>query len=279
MDYFEVQIQLDPKEPWSDLLSVELAAIGFETFLETAKGMNAYIPAESFSKEMFDRQMKLYEGSLSYSVHITRIKGENWNAVWEKNFEPISVREELLVRAPFHPSGGNKFRQEIVIEPKMSFGTGHHDTTWLMLSEMLGMSFTGKEVLDLGCGTGILAILAMKMGAGKVIAIDIDDWSVENARENIVTNQVPGIIVEKGGEDRLAGRTFHVILANINRNVLVSQMKLYSECLVNNGDLLLSGFFDTDADGLIAEASRYHLHSIQRNNRNGWCLLHLQKTL
>ena len=278
MDYFEVQLILEPKEPWSDLLSVELANIGFETFMETERGINAYIPAESFSKEMFDRQMKLFANSLSYSMHITRIKGENWNAVWESNFHPIAVEDKLLVRAPFHPAAGDKFEEEIIIEPKMSFGTGHHDTTWLMLSEMLEMDLDNKAVLDIGCGTGILAILAGKMGAGKVIAVDISDRAVQNTRENCKINGQTDIIVEKGGEERLSGRSFHIILANINRNVLSAHLKQYAESLVNGGDLLMSGFFDTDAEQLLLQAEKFGIQLLNRLNRNSWCLLHLRKS-
>ncbi|MCC7303184.1 MAG: 50S ribosomal protein L11 methyltransferase [Bacteroidia bacterium] len=277
MDYLEVCISLEPREPWADLLTVELASIGFESFLDTESGINAYIPAGLFSKERFDKMMGDYHPTFTFQVHISTIRGQNWNQEWENNFPPIHIGDELLVRAPFHPPGGNKFSEEIVIQPKMSFGTGHHATTCLMLQAILRIPLEGKAVADIGCGTGILGILAAKRGAGEILAVDIDAIAVENTSENAAMNGIFGIIVEKGGEDRLQGKSFHVILANINRNVLVIHMISYARALVQGGDLLLSGFFSTDAELLVAEGKKFGLKEMTRKEQSSWCMLHLRK--
>lgn len=277
MDYLEVQITLEPREPWVDLLPVELLPLGFDSFLETPRGVNAYIASERFNKEAFDRAMADLSHAFSYHIHITHIKGENWNETWEKNYPEIVIGDRLRIRAPFHQKGGNNYQEEIVIHPRMSFGTGHHETTRLMLERILDLDLKGKEFLDMGCGTGVLGILAIRKGASGGLAVDIEPGAVTNCLENCALNGIFGIIVEKGGEERIKGRTFHAIFANINRNVLISHMKHYSESLVNDGILLLSGFFETDELLVRSEAEKHGLKYLEHKTLKNWSAMKFQK--
>jgi ribosomal protein L11 methyltransferase len=275
LERVEVDITLNPRVPFTDVFMYLLSCHGFDSFEETEQGFRAYINRDVFNEELFKGLATMEGCEINYTV--IAHKTQNWNEIWESSFKPISVEDKVYVRAPFHASPGNKIPYEIVIEPKMSFGTGHHDTTWLMMHEMLKLDLRGKTVLDMGCGTGILSILASKLGAESVLAVDIEDWSIVNARENISVNNAGSVFVEKGDADLLEGRSFHAILANINRNVLLAHLKHYSKVLVNNGDLLLSGFFTTDAKLLEDEAAALGLKKNSLVSRNEWCVLHFKK--
>lgn len=258
---------------FSEILMAELVEANFETFLETDKGFEAYAEEDRYDFFLVEMIRKKYEGLTPIEFHFSKIPKKNWNEEWEKSFSPIVVEEKCVIRAAFHQPE-KQYPIEVVITPKMSFGTGHHQTTYLMVKRMLYMDFTGKRVMDAGCGTGILAILAFKLGASEVQAFDIDEWSVENGNENIVVNGCPTVRIQQGKitEVDLTGK-FDVILANINKNVLREELSEYSAFLTEGGYLLLSGFFTLDIPDLLAEASRHGLSEVGRDERDTWASL------
>jgi ribosomal protein L11 methyltransferase len=278
MDYIELDVKLINPDELRDIIVSELSDLGFESFIETADGVQAYIPAEKYTKELIYSSEII--GSFRDQIAVTDkfIEARNWNAEWESSFQPVVVGEQCVIRASFHPSPEH-VKYDIVIDPNMSFGTGHHETTWLMVNECLQMDFQGKSVLDMGCGTAVLAILAAKLGAKEVMAIDIEEGAVKNSIENIELNNVNNIAitVKKGDSSLLADSHFHLILANINKNVLLADIPRYSECLEAGGELLLSGFFETDASTITTKAAAAGLTIIRQNLKNQWCLLHFVK--
>jgi ribosomal protein L11 methyltransferase len=253
----------------SEILIAELNEIGFESYTEIQNGINAYIPQNIFDNEKIKNLHinTLPDCEIEYSWQI--IKAQNWNAIWESNFEPISIEDECFVRAPFHQKQ-NQFTYDIIIEPKMSFGTGHHETTSLMLKTMLSMDFKDKIVLDMGCGTGVLAILASLKKAKNIIAIDIDEWAFENTIENIARNNCHNIEVFKGDAALINQKLFDIILANINRNILIEDIKHYSKSLKSDGILLLSGIYENDLDIIKKEAENQHLNFEMYDSKNNW---------
>ncbi len=276
MDYIELDIKVTPRQPGTDLLISELSENGFESFVETENGFLAYIPAKDFSESSvnsihaFENEM----GEVEFSKKT--IPAQNWNAEWEKDYQPIFISNKLLIRAPFHaPVSG--MEMELVIQPQQSFGTGHHPTTRLMAEKLLTMPLEKRYVLDMGCGTGVLAILANKLGASKVIGIDIETNSVENARENAGRNSVVDVTIEEGTENQIQGRKFDIVLANINKNVLLKAMGIYADAMNGNGELLLSGFFITDVDELKSEANKNGLNFISVESDGEWALVHFKK--
>jgi ribosomal protein L11 methyltransferase len=273
MDYIKVTFNNKPEQ--TDLL-IALLADDFESFEETESGLNAFVPSASFSeqkvKEVID-QLK-DTGNILYDQ--TLIKDRNWNALWESNFEPVLIGDQVYVRAPFHQEKID-IKYEIVIEPKMSFGTGHHSTTSLVMEEMLKMDMNGKSVLDMGCGSAILAILSSKMGAKNILAIDTDDWAFQNAMENCERNHSQHIVVQKGDSTLIRGKTFDVILANINRNVLLSDMNEYVAALRSSGHLLISGFIDSDKEMMIRAGEKFGLKTKSYEGKNQWMMIHFQK--
>ena len=199
----------------------------------------------------------------------------NWNAVWESNFTPIDVDGKAMVRAPFHKAPDSGI--DIIIEPRMSFGTGHHQTTYMMMQHLLSMDIEGKDVCDMGCGTAVLAILAKKLGGKNVVGIDIDQWAYDNAQDNIQANCTPDITVKLGGADALGDEKFDILLANINRNILLRYMQVYCDAIRDGGHLLLSGFYVPDAPVLIEEAARYGFKMAGAIEKDHWTALHLRK--
>jgi ribosomal protein L11 methyltransferase len=272
VNYKEVEF-FDTDAGKKEILIAFLGEIGFETFQETDDGLKAYIPEQDFDEKTFDEEITGKFNSLSFSV--SSIPQQNWNEVWEKNFEPVQVGD-VYIRAPFHESRKD-VKHELVIEPKMSFGTGHHATTSLMILEMLKTDFRDKSVLDMGCGTSLLAILASKSGAGNILAIDIDDWAVENSAENCARNKVFNVEVQKGNATAVQGRLFNNILANINRNVLLEDMKVYAEALLPGGEILFSGFYETDIDAIRECAESYGLVFKSSDSLNQWAVLKFKK--
>ena len=274
MNYIQYTFTVSPPEPGSDILIALLADLGFESFSTTDTGFEAYIQEEFDNEE--DIKVLDFE-DFRFSFERTVIPKTNWNEEWEKNFNPVYVDDLVCIRAGFHPRSETA-KHDIIITPKMSFGTGHHDTTWLVSKTMFELDFGGKTVLDMGCGTGILAILAKQLGAVKVKGIDIDDWSIENSIENAGINGVPDIEFVKGDAGLLpAEASFDVILANINKNVLKKDMGAYFTCLKPGGTLLLSGFFGTDVEELKQVATGLGFDFEKSYTKNEWAVIKLQK--
>lgn len=275
MSYLAYHFTVSPVQPGSEILVALISDLGFESFDYTETGFTAYIQEEGNAvPELSDFQFE----DFTYSFQVERIENTNWNAEWEKNFEPVFVEDLLCIRAPFHPKN-TVVKHEIVIMPKMSFGTGHHQTTRLMCRELFNTDLKNKRVLDMGCGTGILAILAKILGAGEVLGIDIDAWSVENAIENCAANNYPDILLKKGDVDLLyAEKPFDVILANINKNILKAQIPTYAKVAIKGTKLFLSGFFTTDVEELKAVAAAQGFELIMSHHENEWAMMLLEKT-
>lgn len=274
MSYTAYHFIVEPPQPGSEILMALIADQGFESFDNDETGFTAYIRSE----ETANVDLSGFSfGDFSFSYSVEQIEATNWNAEWEKNFEPVYVDDLLCIRAPFHEKAAH-VKYEIVIMPKMSFGTGHHQTTRLMCRQMFAMPFGNGRVLDMGCGTGILAILAKIRGAGEVLGIDIDEWSVENALENCAANGYPDIRIKKGDVDLLAQeKPFDIILANINKNILKAQIPYYANTCVQGGKLLLSGFFSTDVEELTKVAEQHGFSFISSQQENEWAMMELVK--
>lgn len=273
MNYSEVNFSIDPLIPFREILTVYLAEMPFDSFVETDNGLQAYIQTQDLDVEALQSTVDsviAMEAKIDFSIK--EIEQQNWNATWESQFEPIEVSDICRVRAPFHEDKGLPF--ELIIEPKMSFGTGHHATTFLMLTEMLDMNWAGQKVLDMGSGTGVLAFLAEKSGAESIDAIDIDDWAYENAIENAARNHCPKTQVILGGAEKIES-VYDVIIANINRNILVNDGPIYTEHLYAGGHLLLSGFYSEDQPILVEAFHGFELFNSR--TKEGWCMLHLIK--
>lgn len=258
---------------YSEILIAELAEAGFDTFLENGDGFEAFARGDEYDATLVETIREKYGSVAPLEFSFSRIEKKNWNEEWEKSFSPIVVEDKCLIRASFHKAD-KAYPYEIVITPKMSFGTGHHQTTWLMVKNMLHIDHAGKRVMDAGSGTAILSILASKLGAREVEAFDIDDWSVENGNENTAVNQCSNIRIQQGTihEVELTGK-FDVILANINKNVLLDEMATYSAYLQPGGLLLLSGFLMLDIPDLLSEAKRLGLAEVRRDERDTWSAL------
>jgi len=256
-----------------EILIAEIAEMGYDSFWEQADGFEAYILKADFDASALQEILDRYQeaGEISYSSSL--VEEKNWNVEWESNFEPITVEDQCLVRADFHQAD-REYPYEVVINPKMSFGTGHHATTYLMLSWQLEIDHQDKKAMDAGCGTGILAIMARMRGATEIIAFDNNEWAVDNSRENFEINHCPDIRMFPGTvEDITADDQFDIILANINRNVLLEEMPLYAERLRKDGVLLLSGFYNYDAPLIEEKAAASGLKVSGRKERNDWVAL------
>ena len=227
--YIEYNFTLSPKEPTTEILIAELGNAGFESFVESEEGVTAYIQKTEWRINILEDIFVLNSDEFSIEYKYNEVAQTNWNAEWEKNFEPIQVDDLVSIRAPFHDNPNLKY--DIVIEPKMSFGTGHHETTHMMVQHLLKLDLENKKVLDMGCGTGILAIFAEMKGAKPLDAIDIDNWCYENSLENVARNNCENISVYEGDASLLTGKKYDVIIANINRNILLIDMKVYTNCL------------------------------------------------
>ncbi|MBB6326828.1 ribosomal protein L11 methyltransferase [Algoriphagus iocasae] len=274
MDYLEFKITC--LEEFREILIAELAEIGFDSFMETEEGLDAYAPQNEFDREAFNEIVEKYSLPAQISMHESIMPKVNWNEEWEKNYDPIAVEDLVFVRASFHePVEG--FKYEIVINPKMSFGTGHHATTFQMLKHQGEIDHQGKRVLDVGSGTGILAIMAHLLEAREVEAFDIDEWCVENGNENfdlngLTTRMDIGTIREVNAQG-----IYDIILANINKNVLLDEMEIYASLMPSEGYLLLSGFYTEDIDDLMEVAQPLGLKLLKSNSKDNWAALILQK--
>lgn len=274
MDFIQVNFNIEPYEEYiADVLAAELGELGYDTFVPTENGLEAFIASDVFNDSELKNLLAnfVFETSIDYKV--TKIESKNWNEEWEKHyFEPIIIDNECVIHSSFHKNIP-KAKYDIVIDPKMSFGTGHHETTSLVIGELLKMDLVGKKVLDMGCGTSVLAILAAMRGATDLLAIDIDSWCVENSVENIALNKISGINIKQGGAELLANQHFDIILANINRNILLADMEHYAACLSANGQLYMSGFYSEDIPLIEAEANRNGLNLISSKLKNNWAVV------
>lgn len=276
MPYFKVSFWLKSNKILSEILIAELSEQHFDSFEETQETLNAYINKRFFNEKKLTELLNINPHFSSLTYTIEEIPDKNWNELWEKSFEPIVVAEKCVIRAPFHQLK-KKYPIELIIEPKMSFGTGHHQTTALMMEQMLEMNFKNKKVLDMGCGTGVLAFLAEKLGAAQIIAIDNDEWAYYNSLDNKALNNSKKVQVKWGNASYLIDKTFNTILANINRNILLQDMHLYANCLTLNDQLLISGFFKTDSPALIEKANEYGFCLQYASYKEEWACLLLKK--
>jgi ribosomal protein L11 methyltransferase len=278
MDYLELTISIVPRNPWAEILTAELADLGFESFVDTEDGIQAYGLLKNIELESVVKKSSLSSENEGVHFEFTQkvIPHQNWNALWESDFHPVEVEEYLTIIAPFH-SKENLKGMIVEIQPQMSFGTGHHQTTWLMSKALFELERIPESVLDMGTGTGVLAIIAEKLGAKTIVGIDIEDWTVINARENIKRNTCKSIEILCGDVDLIEGRKFGLIIANINKNVLKSHIESYSRALEYGGILLLSGFFDSDVDELITFSNAHNLKMNRIYSKESWAGIKLIK--
>lgn len=275
MDYVELNIPVTDAEQ-GEILTAYLADYPFESFAQEKGQLKAYIPQERLAdcKEEIDEL--LAEEGVEGTRYVS-IETQNWNALWESNFEPVDVDGRIYIRAPFHASPAND-AMEVVIMPKMSFGTGHHATTHLMSAAITELAVEGKEGLDMGSGTGVLAIIAAMRGAAHLDAVDIDEWADENCRENILTNGVADRITPiLGDASAIEGRHYDFILANINRNILLADMPRYDAALNAGGTLLMSGILECDIPAIVERAEGLGMRFVDSKLRNGWAVVRVEK--
>lgn len=271
MDYLKITIHINPFIEWlRDILTAELGEIGYESFVEAEDGMDAYIPEENYSKKQLKQILEKSHGNFSVSWNKKIIKDKNWNEEWEKNYyKPVIIGNDCLIRAPFHTEY-KKCRYEIIIEPNMSFGTGNHETTIMMVETILEANLKGKKVLDMGCGTGILSILASKLGAYECTAIDINERAFESVKKNMVLNKTTNISPKLGNALILTDEKFDFIFANIQKNILLKDMQAYKKALKNNGTLIMSGFYIHDYPDIKAKAKKLGLSEKGFKENNSW---------
>ena len=269
--YIGYHFKVQPKEPGSEILVAELGELPFESFVENEDGVTAYIQKQLWFKNILEDLFILNSPEFDISYTIEEIAQVNWNEEWEKNFEAIDVDGNCHVRAPFHPK--TKAEYDIIIEPKMSFGTGHHETTHMMIQHLLATDIAGLKTLDMGCGTAILAILAEMKGAQPIDAIDIDNWCYLNSVENAERNNCHHISVYEGDAALLKGKEYDLIIANINRNILLNDMQAYIDSMNPGAMILLSGFYNEDVPFIDASCTEKGLTFINKLERNNWASL------
>ena len=275
MDYKELTIRLFPRDPYADILMAFLGELGFESFVENDDGFMAYIqnsnypPFIEWPNIIKEQRVKLFSAAET-------IPGRNWNLEWESNFIPVVIENKCLVKASFHHVE-NKYPYEIIIDPKMSFGTAHHETTYMMMALMMEYDMDKKAILDIGSGTGVLAILAEKLGAKSIKAVDNDPWCFENAKENIINNKCRNTEALLGNAESVAGGSYDIVLANINRNILLDDMPRYSDMLKPGGMLFMSGFYEKDKRIIISKAETLGIYIFGQMERNLWSAVVLKK--
>ncbi|QGY45542.1 50S ribosomal protein L11 methyltransferase [Maribellus comscasis] len=271
MDYRKVTVNISPFEEWlSDILTSQLGESGFESFINTETGFEAFLPENLFQEETVEMVLEPFSENFKFEILSEKIEDRNWNEEWEKNyFKPLIVAQECVVRAPFH-TDYPEAKHEIVIEPNMAFGTGNHETTSMMLEYILENNVENKTVLDMGCGTGILGILASMKGAKNITAIDIDEWSFKGTQENTTLNRIENIEVKLGDVSLLGEDTYDFIFANIQRNVLLADLPAYSRCLNTKGKVFLSGFYKNDIMAIKKRAEEFGLKDSGYKIKNNW---------
>ncbi len=276
MEYIEVDIEIEKSEVFSDIVVARLNEIEFETFLENDNGVRCYIQAKLFDKKKLDIELYKIKQYTKLNFNINHVAQKNWNEEWEKNFKPVQINSHCLIRSEFHNNSGN-FKDEIIITPRMSFGTGHHETTFLMINELYNLDLNDKSILDMGSGTGVLSIVASKNGAKQVVGIDIDEWAFQNSIDNAKLNNTENISFLHGDIKLIENQDFDIILANINRNIIEKYIEEYYNLLSDKGDLLISGFLVEDVDFIINLSINNRFNVINKKNKGQWSMVHLRK--
>jgi len=271
MDYIKIEFNFRGIEEYQhDLLIAELADVGFDTFEDTKKGFDAFILANQFDETALKEVLEGFEDDLAYTYKIHKIAPQNWNEEWEKNFSPLIINDDCYVRATFHDHQP-QYKYEIVIDPKMAFGTGHHQTTTMMMLYVLETDIQDKVILDMGAGTGILGILAAKRGAKEIVAIDNDEVCYNSAIENAALNQIDNLTSLCGSKETIPQTEFDIILANINRNILLDQIEQYAAVLKQDGLIFFSGFYeDPDLEMIKAHCAEFNLTYVDHKKIDNW---------
>ena len=281
MQYIQLSLKITPsREIITDILSFHLGEIGYDSFIVSENGLEAYIPSKNFSDKALKETLHhlstdLFEllNDVNISYKFNHIEDKNWNKKWEENyFKPLILFDKCIIRSSFHQVD-EKYDYEIIIDPKMAFGTGHHQTTYLMLQEILKLDLKDSAVLDIGCGSAVLAILASKMGAKHIVAIDIDEWAFDNAKENTVLNDINNVDVRLGEVDLVENEKFDFIFANINRKILLQDIKHYSNIMNKGGTLIMSGFYLDDVSDLKLESQKHNLSFKKTEQKDKWCAI------
>jgi ribosomal protein L11 methyltransferase len=274
MNYLQISLLITPAEEYlADLLAAALGEVGFDSFASSACGMEAYIKEELFSEEKLIKIISDFPYQASIEYKIAKTENKDWNEEWEKNyFKPIVIGDKCVIHSSFHTDYPT-LEYEIVIDPKMAFGTGHHETTSLMLEYILAADLRGKRILDMGCGTAALAILASMRGAKNGLAVDIDNFCILNSHENLAANNIANIEVREGGAEQLNGESFDCIFANINRNILLQDIGSYAACLSPGGELFMSGFYTEDIPAIEAEIQKFGLRLLDCKSKNNWAAI------
>lgn len=269
MNYYACSFSNPENETLKDMLMELLGAAGFDSFMDTDEGFEAYCQEKSLDETELDEILQMEQFSNVKLLKKELIPDQDWNATWEASYEPVIINELCRIKAPFHQVEGS-YKYDLIIEPKMSFGTAHHETTSQIIELMLQSDFKGLNVLDMGSGTGVLAILAKKLGSSMTVAIDNDEWAYRNALDNVRLNDETEIVVELGDANSLNNRQFDIILANINRNILLRDMKEYVKCLVDGGKIFFSGFYEEDLKLIAKEAECLGLKYVNHVTKNNW---------
>jgi len=277
MDTIELNIQLNPKDPWSDIVIAQLSENGFDSFVNTENGVLAYAQANIDVDAVLVDSILNAPTEFKCFIEKTIIPHQNWNATWEENFDPVVIDNYATILAPFHQQV-NTVGEVVVIQPQMSFGTGHHQTTWMMTKALFELIEMPKSVLDMGTGTGVLAIYAERLGAKNILAIDIEEWSAQNAKENVERNNCSNIECVWGDIDQVEGKEFGLIIANINKNILKLHMEMYAKSLKLNGVILLSGFFTADVEEMTNFCDAFGLKKEKVFTKDEWACIQLVKT-
>jgi len=277
VNYYQLNIPVKGNQDETDMLIALLAEVGFESFEEAEDQVIAYIPEKDYQPNLLEKIDYCRQPDVVDKITRTFIPDQNWNEVWESNYPSVTISDRCIVRAPFHTAPeGVEF--DIIVKPKMAFGTAHHETTAQMLEVMLDQDLKGKMVLDMGCGSGVLAILCSMKGAAEVLAIDNDEWSYNNTVENAEINGVTNIVAVLGDADNLhAPMAFDVILANINKNILMRDMPVYADVLKAGGHIFFSGFYTEDLPDMVTNATKSHLTFVESRAKNNWVVAHFIK--
>ncbi len=280
MDYTIVHFEV-ANEVFNDILIAELSMLAYDGFEETDKGLKAYIPQPEYNEAVLKELIQRYQTQSDITIaEVELMKAQNWNAVWESNFQPVMIDTRVVVKAPFHQIT-NPFKHTILLEPQMAFGTGHHETTHMMLQKMLDINMEGKAVLDFGCGTGILAVMAHKLKATTIVAIDNDEQAYKNTLENCDINKAPTVLALLGEEEQIAAQAqqqFDVILANINRNVIIHTFDTLYGVLTSPGHILFSGILHEDIPTIMDLAQQHNLQHQDTFKKGNWAMLCFTKT-